>query len=138
MKVYSKIDFWFLATITFTIVISVVSGLFIPSNEVWIYLLFVLPMIFLLLWITFKTYYQLTETHLICKSGPFKEKIAYEQIASLALKENFLSSMALSTKRIEIKRHKGNVFTKTTYISPVDREQFLDELQYYCKNLKND
>jgi hypothetical protein len=46
-----------------------------------------------------------------------------------------MSSMALSRKRIEIKQHKKNIVVGTTYISPVDREDFLVELIRLCHHL---
>jgi hypothetical protein len=46
-----------------------------------------------------------------------------------------LSSMALSSRRIEIRQHGKGYLTGTTMISPVNREEFLRELVRRCPNL---
>ena len=94
-----------------------------------------IPVSFFLAWLYFGTYYVFGDTVLICRSGPFSEKIPYAQIKSLRLCENFMSSMALSRERIEIKQHSKGYITGTTYISPVNREHFLSELILRCPNL---
>ena len=135
MKTSSAIDAWFIVAILFVVVVSFGSIVVVPSDQQWIYFLVVTPINALLLSMLLNTNYELTDEYLICRSGPLKEKIAYDKIASLSLKTNFASSMALSSKRIEIKQHNKNYFTGTTFISPVNREQFYEELKYQCKNL---
>ena len=88
-----------------------------------------------LLLLLFCTYYELRENYIYIRAGLLVYKIKYENIASLKLSENFLSSAALSRKRIEI-REKGKGFiTGTTYISPINREEFFEEFKKRCKNL---
>lgn len=88
-----------------------------------------------LLWIWFGTFYELQDEVLLCKSGPFTEKISYEKINSLRLCRNYLSSMAVGRDRIEIIQGKGGL-TGTTYISPLDREAFYHALAERCPHLK--
>lgn len=108
----------------------------VPPNEKTIGYAVGVPMIGFILWIYFGTYYEFRDAYLYCRSGPFVEKIAYEKIKSVKLSQNMLSSMALSTKRIEIRQHGKGFITGTTYISPVNREEFLMELISRCKNIE--
>jgi len=86
MRVKSKIDLWVSIVIWSVIVIMVGTMIRLVG----------LPVIALLLWVYFGTYYELREEYLYCRSGPFAEKIAYSKIKSLKLSRNMLSSMALS------------------------------------------
>ncbi|UOO38563.1 PH domain-containing protein [Oscillospiraceae bacterium CM] len=95
----------------------------------------VLAMAGLLIWLLFGTYYELRPEYLYCRSGPFFEKIRYDKIKYLGLTENFLSSMALSPERIEIRQHGKGYIMGTTMISPENREDFLEKLKARCKNL---
>jgi uncharacterized membrane protein YobD (UPF0266 family) len=135
MRVKSNVDLGFNILIWITIGIITVSMLIIPQNEQVIGFAVGIPMLFLLFWIYFGTYYEFREDYLLCKSGPFFEKIAYEKIKSVKLSQNMLSSMALSTKRIEIRQHDKGYIMGTTFISPINREEFLNELVSRCKNL---
>lgn len=90
----------------------------------------------LLLWLLFGTYYELRSDCLVCKSGPFVERIPYDSILSLDMCENTLSCLALSTHRIEILCHDGGYITGTTMISPRGRELFMARLRQRCMNLQ--
>lgn len=94
------------------------------------------PIMIFLLWIYFGTWYELRDNYLYSQSGPFRERIAYDKIKTLKLTSNMLSSMALSRQRIEIRQHGKGYFTGTTMISPINREDFLSELQKRCANLE--
>lgn len=136
MKIKSAIDWWFGILIWITAAIIGVSIFFVPQDEVIIGWAVGFPMLGFLFWIYFGTYYEMREEYLYCRSGPFFEKIPYDRIKSVKLSQNMLSSMALSIKRIEIRQHGKGYITGTTYISPVNREKFLDELKSRCKNLE--
>lgn len=138
MHIKSAMDWWFNIIIWITIAIIVVSLIIIPQNERVIGYVIGIPMLAFIMWIYFGTYYELREDYLFCKSGPFFEKIAYKNIKSLKLSQNMLSSMALSTKRIEIRQHGKGYITGTTLISPENREEFLRELMSRCKSLEID
>ncbi|MGL6228780.1 MAG: PH domain-containing protein, partial [Culicoidibacterales bacterium] len=92
------------------------------------WLLLVIPVIVLTNWIWIETDYYLAETALVIRSGPFRETIAYDQIASVKPTTNLLSSMALSRQRLEIRQKNKNYWLGTTLISPVDREAFAAKL----------
>jgi hypothetical protein len=134
-RISVKRDLWITLFIFLILAVFVMSILIVPANERLIIILLVIPVTVFLGWLYFGTYYIFEERVLICKSGPFTEKIPYEKIKSLKLCENFMSSMALSRERIEIRQHGKGYVTGTTYISPVDRQKFLVELKTRCPNL---
>lgn len=134
MRYKSKIDWWFKGTVWLTIAVMVMTLIWIPQEERVIGFGVGIPMICLLIWIYFGTYFEFRETYLLCRSGPFFERIAYEKIKSIKKSKNILSSMALSKERIEIKQHGKGYILGTTYISPVNREEFIIELEKRCPN----
>jgi len=134
-RIEVKRDLWITLFIGLILAVFVMSILIVPASERFIIIVMVIPVTIFLGWLYFGTYYVFEEKALICKSGPFIEKIQYEKIRSMKLCENFMSSMALSRERIEIKQHGKGYVTGTTYISPVDRQQFLNELKKRCPNL---
>lgn len=135
MRVKSKIDSW-ISVIFFGTVIIMLSVFFTSSGEGRsIAFISGVPVIVLMLWIYYGTWYELRDDYLYSKSGPFFEKIRYENIRSVKLSKNLLSSMALSVYRIEIRQHKKGYILGTTFISPVDREVFMQDLIERCKNL---
>lgn len=135
MRVKSAIDLWFSVIFWITVAIVGASLFFVPKGERMIGFAVGIPMLGFLFWIYFGTYYEFREEYLYCRSGPFFEKIPYDRIKSVKLSRNLLSSMALSSKRIEIRQHDRGYITGTTYISPVNREEFLEELRSRCRNL---
>lgn len=108
----------------------------VPKNERLIGFAVGLPIAIFTLWMYFGTYYELRDDHLLCKSGPFSEKIVYEKIRSLKFSRNPASSMALSIDRIEIRQHGKGYITGTTFVSSEDREEFMNDLEIRCKNLE--
>ena len=136
MKTPSKIDVWIGLLIWFGILATVVSIIFMPANQLVVGLLIGIPLIVFLLWIYFGTWYELRDELLFCRCGPFFQRIPYINIRSLKLVKNPLSSMALSLERIEIREHGKGYILGTTFISPVNRETFLEELAVRCPNLE--
>jgi uncharacterized membrane protein YdbT with pleckstrin-like domain len=134
MRVNSKIDLW-VAIILWGGILIMAGTITSLYGQAIISYAIGLPVIALLLWIYFGTYYELKDEYLYCRCGPFSEKIAYPKIKSVKLSRNMLSSMALSLDRIEIKQHGKGYVLGTTYISPENREQFMNELISRCKNL---
>lgn len=137
MKIKAKIDIWISLLIWMVILIIIVSTLLVPKEARMMVFLLGVPVNLFLLWIYFGTYYVLEKDHLLCKSGPFGEKIYYDKIKSLRLCNNMLSSMALSRDRIEIKQHGKGYISGTTYISPINRTEFIQELMKRCKKLSD-
>lgn len=136
MRKKSKIDLWVSLLLWFTAIIITVTLIFIPTEERAIGFVIGIPSLIMILWIYFGSYCELRENYLYCRVGPFYEKIYYEKIKSLKLSRNFLSSMALSRERIEIGQHGKGYFMGTTFISPIDREEFYKALAGRCQNLE--
>ncbi|MEI7667863.1 MAG: PH domain-containing protein [Erysipelotrichaceae bacterium] len=134
-RIKVKRDVWVTLAMFSILAVFIMSIIIVPSNERLIVILLVIPVSIFLGSIYFWTYYVFKENVLVCQNGPFREKISYDKIKSLKLCKNFMSSMALSRERIEIRQHGKGYITGTTYISPVDREQFIIELKQRCTNL---
>lgn len=136
MKVKAAVDGWISILIWGVIIIVEACNFYMPGEDRLIGGIISVLVIAFLLSLYFYTFYEMRKTYLYCRSGPFFEKIDYDRIKSLRLCGNFSSSMALSMKRIEIKQHGKGFITGTTYISPVNREEFLKKLKCHCKNLE--
>lgn len=135
-RIPSKIDLPITLLMGAVVLILIISTLILPPSA-WLMMgLLDLPVIGFLGWLYFGTYYRFEETRLVCHSGPFTEKIAYEKIKSARLCHNLLSSLALSVDRIEIRQHGKGYISGTTLISPINRETFLEALILKCPNLE--
>lgn len=121
----------------FVLLILIMSILIVPSDEMVVIVVMAIPVIGFLGWLYFGTFYVFEETRLVCHSGPFREKIPYERIKGVRLCENWMSSMALARKRIEIRQHGKGYVTGTTYISPIQRDAFFEDLKRRCPKLEN-
>ncbi len=122
MKFRSKIDWWFytmplafiflaLYLFRFSTVLTSILGIIIMTiGALLIFPLFI------------STYYILTDTHLIVKSGFFyNTKIPYEEIISLRETKDAIASPGLSLDRIEICYASNEVIQ----ISPQNKDRFL-------------
>ncbi len=138
MKQKSRIDWW-IGVLLWGVLLAMVPSFLLVEQQELIYVLFSFLVIALvILPFIFNTYYELKQDHLHIKVGFVKQRIYYENIKSLKLCTNLISSMALSSKRIEIKELKKDSVLGTTYISPIDRELFLNELKKHCYNIERD
>lgn len=90
----------------------------------------------LLLWFLFGSYYELSAEYLSCRCGPFTEIIMYDDIVSLRLCKDTSSSLALSSKRIEVCWYDEGYMTETM-ISPKNRKIFLAHLKMRCRYLED-
>lgn len=136
LRIKSAIDWWISILFWSVVLLLLFSFYYIPEDEQVIGYITVIPMLIFLLWIYFGTYYEFREEYLFCKSGPFFENIKYDNIKSIKLTQNLFSSMALSSKRIEIRQHGKGYILGTTFISPMNRQEFINELIKRCKNLE--
>lgn len=136
MKYKAKVDKWISLTIYFVIITTWIPIISIPSPEVIYYAGFAVLFSVFMLWILISAYYELTQDHVYCKIGPFFSRIYYDKIKSVKKTDSLLSSMALSRKRIEIKVHNKGFILGTTHISPINRDQFIYELEKRCPNLE--
>lgn len=134
MRVKSEVDRWFQILI-YSIIVIIFTSLAMAPKEAILGITSAFLVTTFLLWILWGTYYEMREEYLFCKSGPFFEKIPYENIKSASLCQNRFSSMALSSKRIEIRQYGKGYILGTTMISPLNREEFLQQLLTRCNNL---
>lgn len=133
MRVKAAVDLPHKLLALIIVVIMVVCCFVLP----WVVgIALTVPVVAFLMWIYFGTYYEFREEYLYCRSGPYVEKIRYEDVKSVRLCKNFCSSLALSRSRIEIRQRKKGYITGTTFISPVNRKRFLAELITRCENLE--
>ena len=68
--------------------------------------------------------YEIRDTDLLVRSGPFRWKINLEDIRSIQPSHSLISSPALSLDRLEIRYGSGQVIL----ISPKDHAAFIDQL----------
>lgn len=133
LRMRTKIDWWIGVLLVGAMIGMVLTILLAPDDERLIGLLIGVPMFILIGSFVFGTYYELRDEMLYIRCGPFFEKIPYEKIESVKLSTGFLSSMALSVKRIEIRQKGKGFILGTTYISPVEREVFYEALKKRCR-----
>ena len=137
MRFQSQIDLLHHSFFTGLTLLILVSGFGVPTDERWMVWIPGLAVIALLAWIIYGTYYVMEEQILVCRSGPFTERIPYERIKSITSCTNLFSSMATTRKRLEIRQHDKSFVTGTTYISPCNQSTFFDELLAKCPNLES-
>lgn len=128
MRVKSAVDWWIALLVWASNIILAASIIITPVQQRLIVALFSIPTIAFMLYLYFSTYYELQDEHLLCRSGPIRLRIPYEQITQVRLSQNPLSSLALSLKRIEITYNSKSIFGGLVYISPPSREEFMREL----------
>jgi hypothetical protein len=97
----------------------------IEKSDYWIALPFTV-IISLFLWIYFGTYYKLTDTELIYRSGPIRGKIEIHQIREIVKGKTMYSGLkpATAAKGLIIKFRKYDEI----YISPVSNDSFVAEI----------
>lgn len=122
---------------TFMFVIASLLALFASFSTVQIILAYtaVLLASSFLFWLLYGTYYVLRDKYLYCRSGPFAIKIRYDKIKYLSLADNLYFSMALSPRKIEIKRSDKGRVLGTVMISPENIEIFNAHLWMRCRYL---
>ena len=74
-------------------------------------------------WTFTRTFYVLTATDLLIRSGPFRWSIPLAHVRQVLPTRNPLSSPALSLDRLAIRHASGTIM-----ISPVDQRRFLEDL----------
>ncbi len=122
----SKCDAWLVAVLAAAGLLSlwVTVGTFLESPGPGIagLALFLATAAFVV-WIFTRTFYVLTATDLLIRSGPFRWSIPLANIQRVHPTRNPLSSPALSLDRLEIRHAFGAIM-----ISPEDKRRFLEDL----------
>lgn len=98
---------------------------------------FIVPL--MMFYAMLKTYYVFEEDGLVLRSGIFNTKIPYGKIYVVKDSRRPLSFYSLSVRKLELTykddSDKSKEWTKS-YISPIDREEFIKELKKHCKAMK--
>ena len=135
LRIHARVDTTYHAIPIVTVLLMLIAGFWVPAKEMWLVWCPGLALLGILVWIIYGTWYELDETHLVCHSGPFSERIAYNAIRSITRCANFYSSMATAHQRLVIRQHDKSFVMGTTYISPPHQEEFLAKLTEKCPNL---
>lgn len=126
MTFRSKIGWWYWATIVF-VVVAMAYALIVTLNsassgvELAVLTLSALVGIGLPVWLAFSTRYQVNDSDLVVRSGPFRWTIPRNSITTIRRSRSILSSPALSLDRLEIEYSGG----EKLHISPDDQDGFL-------------
>jgi len=135
MRYEAKIDFWIKILIYLTVVITIGPAFFMPSGEVWMYLLITSPINICMLWVLYGAYLECRDDELFIKLGPIYGRVKYDNIKSISLVKSYLSSYAMTNKRVYIKVHKKTWIKGDLQVGPKEREEFMDDLKRRCRNL---
>lgn len=120
-----KKDLWLGLVIWLSLLLPLVF--IIHDHDAWPSLVVLVPAILFFGWIWFGIGYTITETELLVKCGPFREKIPFGKIRSIRRARIPWSSAALSLDRLEIRHASG-----LTQVSPADADLFVSELKKRC------
>lgn len=137
MRYKNKIDWWIALVMLGSVLILVPMIPFVPSEEQWILYLSTAVMA-VIIFPFFYGYVELADDYVRVRVGFFRQTIYYKDIKSVRLATNFLSSLAMTSKRIEIRVHGKGYLRGTTFIGPKEREEVYQELRYRCSNLEQE
>ena len=124
----SKRDRWLTVLIWVSATLVTASGVGILLTDAsllqrLIFLLLGLVTAGLMLWILYGTFYRLTDTDLVVRSGPFRYTIPLDGIRSVAPTRSPLSGPACSLDRLQVDAAGSSVL-----ISPAAKHAFLRDL----------
>lgn len=126
-KIYpSKRDTWLVAVMVIAGLYSLAVAALVTSEEPvsgLAVLSLVIAVDAFVFWIFVKTFYVVTGTDLLVRSGPFRWTVPLSNIQQVRPTRNPLSSPALSLDRLEIRHARGSLM-----ISPEDKRAFLEDL----------
>ena len=124
----SKVDAWIGAVFLVAAVAQLLGALYLVGSNFpgrWLAVLLLLIGPAFLLWTMTTTYYVVSSTELLVRSGPVRIRIPMDQISSIQKTRNPLSSPALSLDRLAVNYGAG----RTCMISPKDQAGFLEALR---------
>ncbi|HIB37557.1 PH domain-containing protein [Mesonia sp.] len=121
-------------TLFIGILIIKVSVYGFPETSFYISGIFIALTSVLLLWIYFQTYYQLSPSKLIYKSGPLKGEIEIKSIREIEKEKTLWSGLKPATARKGL-IIKYNRFDEI-YISPLDNNIFIEKILELNPNIK--
>ena len=122
----SKIDRWILVLLVIVIVVQVVAvgSAALQAGDPLVMtgsIFLMIAIVGLMLWLLVGTHYTVDRGELKIVSGPFRWKVALDQIGSVEATRSLFSSPALSLDRIRIRYGKR----RSIMISPADKAGFL-------------
>jgi hypothetical protein len=129
-RFYSQRDTWLIFVLVFIIISSATACLMVMLAALPIVLKLGLVLVCLAsgcalpIWTLMSTYYEIDNTYLLVRCGPFTWQILRSHIESIQPSESPISGPALSLNRLLI-RYKPN---QTLVISPLDPQQFTQRL----------
>ncbi|GAB6992171.1 PH domain-containing protein [Paenibacillus pini] len=134
MKFVPKRDLWLSITVWICIIFLVfaalstllVGGISIIGGSVISLVCLVIAGYIGWLWVV--AFYVLQESELFIRFGPMTKSISYDSITQVKLIRSWMSSMATSSRRVEIKYGKFDFI----HISPLDQKVFVEELAKRC------
>jgi len=122
----SKVDTWIalllvaVVTMDVAFIIFIMMGTENPADKMRVVGI-MLGVLLLLVWLSSRTYYAVDDKMLRVVSGPFRWKIAIDEIKSVTPTRSLWSSPAMSLDRLRIVYGKG----RRVMVSPADRQGFL-------------
>ena len=123
----SKIDLWLLVVFAAATVLSLIQALVaLREGSNWIPQIVIFGLLGgSITWLVVSTKYTVSLDTLVIQSGPFKWRIAKNEITKIASSKSILSSPALSLDRLKIDYAGGR---NSVLISPRDKNGFLNAL----------
>jgi len=137
LKFIPKRELWLMITVWFSIAILAFASILPLIKEGTniiggiIFFLFSMGMAGFMAWIWWGIVYKLLETELFIRMGPLTKSISYDSITHVKPVRSWMSSMATSSRRVEIKYGKYDF----VHVSPLDQETFLNELKIRCPHV---
>lgn len=139
----SKMDRTFRIFISISILIIGISCFFpvfldeeIPPEAMAILIGVFILIVAFLLWMLFGIQYVFNEEYLLVKGGPFRSRIAYENITKVSPTRDIYTGYRLSTSTDGIEIFYKTGFSGSVKISPKEKELFLSELKKHCPHAK--
>ncbi|ANB58428.1 bacterial PH domain protein [Anoxybacillus sp. B7M1] len=143
MTFRSKIDAYF---ITFIVIAILFIGIvtiapLIIDKEITTSTIVIMLSIFLfsvgfLLWSIFSIKYIFYEDYLLVKGGPFKSKIAYQEITKIAPTKDIFTGYRLLTSKNGIEIFYKSATLGSVKISPEETERFMSEIRKRCPHIQ--
>lgn len=130
MRYASKIDWWLLGLLVFLVLLGssvIVAQILLGVQPLSAGILLVLP-VTVVSWLFLSTYYQVDQSYLWVRSGPFRWQIPLKGIVSVYPTHNSVGGPALSIDRLCVEYQLSSGHKRTLLISPAQKTQFLEEL----------
>lgn len=129
MKDRSRIDVIYAVVLIAIVSLSIYSVLDIEARYQLITIALLVVVNGFLVSIYMFNSYEMNQEALDIRFGVLKESIRYDLIEDLSIEKNYWSSMALARRRIKIRYNYKGSFLTTTYISPMELDEFYQALK---------